>query len=82
MRWTGYHPREPALCWRFPMIWLQLPSAPATLAVLKLQEAAFPVAEIGDAAALRVGHVVLAVARPGERDVSTSWGVISALGGP
>jgi S1-C subfamily serine protease len=55
---------------------------PATLAVLKLQEAAFPVAEIGDAAALRVGHVVLAVARPGERDVSTSWGVISALSGP
>jgi S1-C subfamily serine protease len=56
--------------------------ASTDLAVLKLQEAAFPVAEIGDAAALRVGHVVLAVARPGERGVSTSWGVISALGGP
>lgn len=52
------------------------------LAVLKLQGGEFPTAEIGDAAALRVGHVVLAVARPGERGVSASWGVISALGGP
>jgi S1-C subfamily serine protease len=56
--------------------------ASTDLAVLKLQEAAFPVAEVGDAAALRVGHVVLAVARPGERGVSASWGVISALSGP
>ena len=56
--------------------------ASTDLAVLKLQEAEFPVAEIGDAVALRVGHVVLAVARPGERGVSASWGVISALGGP
>jgi S1-C subfamily serine protease len=56
--------------------------ASTDLAVLKLQEAAFPAAEIGDAASLRVGHMVLAVARPGERGVSASWGVISALGGP
>jgi S1-C subfamily serine protease len=56
--------------------------ASTDLAVLKLQAAEFPVAEIGDAAALRVGHVVMAVARPGERGVSASWGVISALGGP
>jgi S1-C subfamily serine protease len=54
------------------------------LAVLKLQGLEFPTAEIGDATALRVGHVVLAVARPGERGrgLSASWGVISALGGP
>jgi S1-C subfamily serine protease len=54
------------------------------LAVLKLQGEEFPTAEIGDAAALRVGHMVLAVARPGERGrgLSASWGVISALGGP
>jgi S1-C subfamily serine protease len=54
------------------------------LAVLKLEGGGFPTAEIGDAAALRVGHVVLAVARPGERGrgLSASWGVISALGGP
>jgi S1-C subfamily serine protease len=56
--------------------------ASTDLAVLKLQEAEFPVAEIGDAATLKVGHVVLAIARPGERGVSASWGVISALGGP
>jgi S1-C subfamily serine protease len=52
------------------------------LAVLKLAAAEFPTAEIGDAATLRVGHIVLAVARPSERGVSASWGVISALGGP
>jgi serine protease DegQ len=56
--------------------------ASTDLGVLKLQAAEFPVAEFGDAAALRVGHMVLAVARPGERGVSASWGVISALGGP
>jgi S1-C subfamily serine protease len=56
--------------------------ASTDLAVLRLQEAEFPVAEIGDAATLRVGHVVLAIARPGERGVSASWGVISALGAP
>jgi S1-C subfamily serine protease len=58
--------------------------ASTDLAVLKLQGLEFPTAEIGDAAALRVGHVVLAVARPGERGrgLSASWGVISALGGP
>ena len=54
------------------------------LAVLKLQGLEFPTAEIGDAAGLKVGHVVLAVARAGERGrgLSASWGVISALGGP
>ncbi|HSF30970.1 MAG TPA: trypsin-like peptidase domain-containing protein [Candidatus Tectomicrobia bacterium] len=56
--------------------------ASTDLAVLKLQEAEFPAADIGDAASLRIGHVVLAVARPGERGVSASWGVISALDGP
>jgi S1-C subfamily serine protease len=56
--------------------------ASTDLAALKLQEAEFPAAEIGDAASLRVGHMVLAVARVGERGVSASWGVISALGGP
>ena len=39
--------------------------ASTDLAVLTLQAAEFPVADIGDAAALRVGHMVLAVARPG-----------------
>src|SRR5262245_30632570 len=56
--------------------------ASTDLAVIKLQAAELPAADIGDAASLRVGHVVLAVARPGDRGVSASWGVISALGGP
>ncbi len=41
---------------------------------------AFPIAIKGDTASLRVGHMVLAVARPSERGLSASWGVISALG--
>ena len=50
------------------------------LAVLKVQGTEWPVAEIGDAAALKVGHVVLAVARPGEHGLSASVGVVSYLG--
>jgi S1-C subfamily serine protease len=58
--------------------------ASTDLAILTLTAAELPVADIGDASALRVGHVVLAVGRPGERGrgLSASWGVISALGGP
>ena len=61
-------------------------TAPATLAgrdpgtdiaVLRIGEAEGPVAETGDAAALKVGHVVLAVGH-GPR---ASWGLVSALGG-
>jgi S1-C subfamily serine protease len=48
------------------------------LAVLRIAEADLPVADLGDAAALKVGHVVLAVGY-GPR---ASWGVVSALGGP
>jgi S1-C subfamily serine protease len=52
------------------------------LAVLKIEGADLPVAEIADAASLRVGHVVVAVARPGEAGLSASWGAISTIGGP
>jgi S1-C subfamily serine protease len=41
----------------------------------------FPVAVKGDAASLRVGHMVLALARLSERGLSASWGIISALAG-
>ncbi len=51
------------------------------LAVLKLQDVDLPTAEIGDAESLKVGHMVLAVARPGESGLSASWGVVSAKGG-
>ena len=50
------------------------------LAVLKVQGVQWPAAEIGDAAALKVGHVVLAVAPPGEHGLSASVGVVSYLG--
>jgi S1-C subfamily serine protease len=52
------------------------------LAVLTLQGAELPTVEVGDADSFKVGHLVLAVARPGERGLSASWGIISALGGP
>lgn len=51
------------------------------LAVLKLQDADLPLAEISDASSLKVGHIVLAIARPGENGLSASMGVVSALGG-
>jgi S1-C subfamily serine protease len=51
------------------------------LAVLKISGANSPVAEVGDATELKIGHLALAVARPGERGLSASLGVISALSG-
>lgn len=51
------------------------------LAVLKLQDVELPTAEIGDTQSLKVGHIVLAVARPGESGLSASMGVVSAKGG-
>jgi S1-C subfamily serine protease len=51
------------------------------LAVLKLSGANPPVAEIGDATDLKIGHLALAVGRPGERGLSASLGVVSALSG-
>jgi S1-C subfamily serine protease len=51
------------------------------LAVLRFDHVgSAAVAEIGDPAALQVGHLVLAVGRPGEA-VTASFGAISALGG-
>jgi len=51
------------------------------LAVLKIEGAGFPVADIADSSALRVGAIVVAVARPGDTGLSASMGAISALGG-
>jgi S1-C subfamily serine protease len=52
------------------------------IAVLKLAGSDAAPAQFGDAAQLRVGHLVLAVGRRGEEGLSTSYGVISAIGGP
>ena len=51
------------------------------LAILKVDGANLSVAAIGDAAALRVGHMALAVGRFGEGGLGTSLGVVSALSG-
>ncbi len=53
------------------------------IAVLRLgTEATAATASIGDAATLKVGHLALAVGRPGEGGLSASLGAISAVGGP
>jgi S1-C subfamily serine protease len=52
----------------------------ADLAVLQIRAVGLPIAQFGDAAALRIGHMVLAVGRHIERGLSASWGVISAFG--
>ncbi|MBI1744530.1 trypsin-like peptidase domain-containing protein [Candidatus Acetothermia bacterium] len=51
------------------------------LAVLKLKNAKLPTAEIDDASLLKVGHLVLALGRPGERGLSATMGTVSALSG-
>ncbi|MGI8857435.1 MAG: S1C family serine protease [Thermomicrobiales bacterium] len=51
------------------------------LAILKVDGATLLVAVVGDAAALRVGHMALAVGRFGEGGLGTSLGVVSALSG-
>lgn len=50
------------------------------LAVLKADTGDLPVADIGDSAALKIGHIVLAIGRPGEHGLGASWGAISAIG--
>lgn len=55
--------------------------ASTDLAVLRLDDAGEKVAELRDAATLKVGHLVLAVGRSGGNSLGASLGVISALGG-
>jgi len=52
------------------------------IAILKLQNVELPVAEIGEASLLKVGHMVLAVGRSSESGLSASMGVVSAGGRP
>jgi S1-C subfamily serine protease len=51
------------------------------LAILKIDAGDLPVASIGNSEDLKIGHMVLAVGRPGEHGLAASWGAISALGG-
>jgi S1-C subfamily serine protease len=51
------------------------------LAVLKLEGGDATAAELGDTAILKVGHLVLALGRSGERGVSASLGFVSGVSG-
>ena len=51
------------------------------IAVLKLSDVELPVAQIGEATSLKVGHLVLAVGRSDESGLNASMGAVSALGG-
>jgi S1-C subfamily serine protease len=51
------------------------------LAVLKLDGAGTSAAELGDTATLKVGHLVLALGRSGERGVNASLGFVSGVSG-
>jgi len=51
------------------------------LAVLKLEGLELPTAKFSDASQLRVGHLVLAIARSGDSGLSASLGIVSALSG-
>jgi len=49
------------------------------LAVLKIENAGLPTAELANGDRLKVGHIVLAVGRPGRTGLSASMGAISAV---
>src|SRR5919202_1351926 len=51
------------------------------VAVFKLPDAELPVAQLGEATSLKVGHLVLAVGRSDEGSLNASMGSVSALGG-
>jgi S1-C subfamily serine protease len=51
------------------------------LAILKIDAGDLPAASIGNSEDLKIGHMVLAIGRPGEHGLAASWGAISALGG-
>ncbi|GAB1543116.1 trypsin-like peptidase domain-containing protein [Scytonema sp. NUACC21] len=48
---------------------------------LKLQQIEIPVAKIGDATTLKVGHLVLGLARSGEGDIRAAMGAVSVVSG-
>ena len=52
------------------------------LAVLKLDAGDTVAAELGETASLKVGHLVLALGRAGERGIQASLGLVSGVSGP
>ncbi|WP_414624345.1 S1C family serine protease [Calothrix sp. CCY 0018] len=55
--------------------------ATTDVAIFKIENADIPVATIGDAANLKVGNLVLALARGSEGDIRAAMGAVSVVGG-
>ncbi|MDF5724166.1 MAG: trypsin-like peptidase domain-containing protein [Rhizonema sp. PD37] len=55
--------------------------ASTDVAVFQLQNVELPVAKIGDATTLKVGHLVLGLARSGEGDIKAAMGAVSVVSG-
>jgi S1-C subfamily serine protease len=55
--------------------------ASSDLAVLRISESGLPVAEFGDPATLRPGHIALALARLDDSGPRVSFGAVSSVGG-
>lgn len=51
------------------------------IAVFQLQNSEFPVAQVGDATNLKVGHLVLGLARGSEGDLRAAMGAVSVVSG-
>ncbi len=51
------------------------------VAVFKLQNVELPVAKVGDAKTLKVGHLVLGLARSSEGDIRAAMGAVSVISG-
>ncbi len=51
------------------------------IAVFKIADAEFPVAKVGDATTLKVGHLVLGLARSNEGDLRAALGAVSVVRG-
>ncbi|ARV63253.1 LuxR family transcriptional regulator [Nostocales cyanobacterium HT-58-2] len=55
--------------------------ASTDVAVFKVENAQIPVAKIGDAKTLKVGHLVLGLARSSEGDIRAAMGAVSVVSG-
>ncbi|SRR5579883_46673 len=56
--------------------------ASTDVAVFRLQDVELPVAKIGDAKTLKVGHLVLGLARSSEGEIRAAMGAVSVVNGP
>ena len=55
--------------------------ASTDVAIFQIQDVELPVAKIGDAKALKVGHLVLGLARSSEGDIRAALGAVSVVSG-